>query len=259
MSNDEYVKDLQERLSIVADDLYWVDAQGNRRLDVNAVKDVSAAVGEALRMQLSHLSLGDIVGESNYARYRLADLTIDSEIPEKLKFHLESDAVLNTRRDTESSKRFESELNLTTTLRGIKMSAMGVHFWYESSTIAESGIMDVEIPSADLIIDFVYSPSVPKGATTGYTKELETGLYQFMRATTQFSVSDLNISYHPGLRHEVLVPMLTTLFKPYLISKFETGVQEAMNNGLRDTGNRISQLISQSPYSLSLKEGMNIE
>jgi len=264
MSNDEYVKDLQERLSIVSDDMYWVDAQGNRRLDVNAAKDVSAAVGEALREQLSHLSLGDVGGDSNGVRYRLANLNIDAKIPEQIKFHLESDAVLNTARDTESSKRFDSELNLTTTLRGIEMCAKNVHFWYESSTLSESGVMDVFIPSADLVIDFVYSPSMPKGQTTGFSQELGKGLYQFMRATTSFSVSDLDITYHKAtLNHEILVPMLTGLFKPYLISRFESGVQDAMNNGLRETGTKISDLISQSPYSLSLNEafstGINVE
>jgi len=259
MSNDEYVRDLQERLSIVADDLYWVDSEGNKRLDVDAAGDISAAVGESLRQQLSHLSLGDVVGESQGARYRLADLNIDARIPEKLEFHLESDAVLNTARDASSSKRFESELNLTASLRGIKMCARGVHFWYDSATITESGIMDVCIPSADLTIDFVYSPSVPKDTGSGGK-----GLYQFVRANTRLSISDLDIDLHTDtLRHSIISPVLTGLFKPYLIARFESGVQEAMNNGLKEAGNSISQLLAQSPYSLSfnqnLTRGINIE
>jgi hypothetical protein len=267
MSNDEYVRDLQERLSIVADDLYWVDSEGNKRLDVDAAGDVTAAVGEALRQQLSHLSLGDVGGEGQGARYRLADLNIDAKIPEKLEFHLESDAVLNTARDTSSTKRFESELNLTTTLRGIQMCAKNIHFWYESSTISDSGIMDVCIPSADLTIDFDYSPTVPKDTSGGYTKELlggSKGLYQFMRAKTTLSVSDLDINYHTDtLRHTILVPMLTGLFKPYLIGRFESGIQDAMNDGLKEVGTKISQLLSQSPYSLSinstLTRGLTVE
>jgi len=57
--------------------------------------------------------------------------------------------------------------------------------------------------------------------------------------------------------------MLTGLFKPYLIAKFESGVQDAMDNGLKEAGNSISQLLSKSPYSLSLNQtltrGLNIE
>jgi hypothetical protein len=269
MSNDEYVRDLQERLSIVADDLYWIDSEGRRRIDVDAAGDVSAAVGEALRKQLSHLTLGEVSGDSKGVRYRLADLTIDAKIPEKLEFHLESDAVLNTGREVKSSKRFESELNITTTLRGIQMCARGVHFWYESSTISESGVMDVCIPSADLTIDFVYSPSVPKETQGGYSKELlggKRGLYQFMRAKTSLSISDLDISYHTDtLRHTILVPILTALYKPYLIHRFESGIQNAMNTGMKEAGTRISELLSQSPYALSVNEsltkigGLNVE
>jgi len=254
MSNDDYVRDLQERLSIVANDFYWVDSEGNKRLDYDAAGDISAAVGEAIRQQLSHFDLGVVSGDSQGARYTLDNLTIDAQIPEKISLHLESDAVLNTGRDT-GSKKFENELNVSATLRGIKMCAKGLHFSYNSSTIMESGVMDVCIPSADLVIDFVYS--TPAWSTR------ESKLYQFSKASTQLSVYDLDINFHTDtLRHPILSPMLTSLFKAYLIAKFEYGVQEVMNNGMKEVGTKISELLSQSPYSLSVDSftrGFNIE
>jgi hypothetical protein len=260
MSNDDYIRDLQERLSIVADDLYWVDSEGNKRLDVDAVGDVTGAIGEAIRQQLSHFSLGVVSNESQGVRYRLADLTIDSKIPEKLEVHLESDAVFNTARDTSSNKRFESEMNLTASLRGIQMCARRVQFWYESSTLSESGVMDVCIPSADLTIDFTFSPSVPKqdeSMATGFTKDWSGSNRSryFVCAKTMLSVSDLDINFYTEtLKHSILSPVLTGLFKPYLIGRFEEGVQDAMNDGMKEVGNKISQLMAQSPYSLSIAD-----
>jgi len=254
MSNDEYIRDLQERLSTVANDFYWTDSEGKRQLDVDAAGDVTAAVGEAIRQQLSHLSLGVVSGESRGAHYTLNDLTIDAQIPEKITFHLESDAVFNTGRST-SGKRFQNQINLSASLRGIQICAKDLVFAYNSPTIIESGVMDVCIPSADLTIDFVYS-----------TPELSTRqskFYQFMKAQTRLDIHDLQVNFHTDtLRHPILSPMLTSLWKGYLIRKFERGVQRALNGSLNGAGAKISELLSQSPYSLSvdtLARGWNIE
>jgi len=253
MSNDDYVKDLQERLSIVTDDLYWVDSEGKKRLDVDAVGDISAAVGELLRQQLANFSLADISQDKQDVRYRLTNLNINATIPEKVRLHLESDAVLDTSKHVDE-RRFKSEVVLTATLKGVRMVGKNINFWYESPTLSESGVMDVTVPSADLTIDFVYSPSRPRD-TTGFCKEVggERSFYQFLRVRTHFSVSDVDIDYDKNsLKHDILVPILTHMFKPYIILKFETGIQDAMNDGLRLLGERISQIMQQSPYNLSL-------
>jgi len=253
MSNDEYVKDLQERLSIVADDLYWVDSEGNKRLDVDAVGDISAAIGELLRQQLSHFNLGDITRDKEDIRYRLTNLNINATIPEKVRLHMESDAVLDTSKSVED-RRFKSEVVITASIKGVRMVAKGINFWYESPTLSESGVMDVVIPSADLCIDFVYTPSEPVDKS-GFCKEVggSRSFYQFLRVRTHFSVSDLDITYDTTtLKHSILVPILTRLFKPYLVLRFESGIQDSMNQGLRQLGEKISDIMRQSPYNLSL-------
>jgi uncharacterized membrane-anchored protein YhcB (DUF1043 family) len=246
MRNDEYVRDLQQSLSTLADDLYWFDNEGNRHFDTNAANDLASAVGEVLRKQLTYMPLPRIEGIDGSARYTLDNLNICATLPEKISFHLESDAVLDITRTDQSG--LKTELYLTSTIKGIKACGKNISFTYASPNLRDSGVMDVCIPSADLTVDFVFSPS---------TSESEPGRrvsrYQFVRVRSYFSVSDIEINYHKEtLSHNILVPLLTTLFKPYIINNFETGVQKSIDETLINAGEKIRSILEQTPYSLSL-------
>jgi hypothetical protein len=254
MSNDEYVKDLQERLSIVADDLYWVDSDGERHLNVEATEDISTAVGDLIRRELRNMHLIDVDGMSEDGiHYHLSNLNICADLPDKVRLHMESDAVLDTSVDVHKDRRFRSEIVLTASVRGVRMEGKGIKFLYESSSLTECGLMDVVIPSANLCVDFLYSPHEPSDKS-GFVKEVGgRSWFQFLRVRTHFSVSDLQITFDKSsLKHPVLVPILTTLFKPYLIGRFESGIQDSMNESLRDVGERISSIMQQSPFDLGV-------
>jgi len=254
MSNDEYVKDLQERLSIVSDDLYWVDSEGGRHLNVEATEDITTAVGDLIRRELRSMHLIDVDGMTeDGVHYHLSNLAICAELPDKVRLHMESDAVLDTSVDIQKDRRFKSEIVLTASVRGVRMEGKGIKFLYESSSLTECGLMDVVIPAANLCVDFLYSPYAPSDKS-GFVKEVGgQNWFQFLRVRTHFSVSDLQITFDKSsLKHPVLVPILTTVFKPYLIGRFETGIQDSMNESLRDVGERISSIMQQSPFDLSV-------
>jgi hypothetical protein len=253
MSNDRYVKELQERLSIIADDLYWVDNEGRKRFDTAVAQELTVAIAGILREQFQHMTLPDIMGEDKNVRYGLTNLNITASLPDKMLFHLESDAVLDTSREV--STPFQSELNLIVSIRGVELCSKSVGFMYDSSMYSETGLMDVTVPSSDLEIFFIYSPSKPH-REVGFVKEVAhpiTNQYQFLRVNTHFSVSDVKIKFDKStLSHKIMSPVLSSVYKPYLIYKFESGIQEALNQGLREVGKRISGIIEQAPYSLSV-------
>jgi hypothetical protein len=253
MSNDRYVKELQERLSIIADDLYWVDNEGRKRFDTAVAQELTVAIAGILREQFQHMTLPDIMGEDKNVRYGLTNLNITASLPDKMLFHLESDAVLDTSREV--STPFQSELNLIVSIRGVELCSKSVGFMYDSNMYSETGLMDVTVPSSNLEIFFIYSPSKPR-REVGFVKEVAhpiTNQYQFLRVNTHFSVSDVKIKFDKStLSHKIISPMLSAVYKPYLIYKFESGIQEALNQGLREVGKRISGIIEQAPYSLSL-------
>jgi len=257
MSNDEYVKDLQERLSIITDDLTYTDEEGKTRLDTQMTREIAAAIGQVLIDHFRCISYPDIRGVDNGTEYSLFNLNISASLPEQMKMHLESDAVLDIPRESEAyeKSKFRSNLHLVVSMRGVELRADSVGFTYNSTMLTENGLMDVRIPSADLAIFFVYSPSTPshgEGFTTAI-QEPFTNKYQFLRVKTYFTISDLEINFHKDtLSHSIISPALTALYKPYLTFKFESEIQEALNDKLRDVGEKISSLLEQAPDPMSL-------
>jgi len=257
MSNDKYVKELQERLSILSDDLYWIDNDGNKRFNTDAAQELAASVTGILRDQLKHVSLPDFEGSHKSTRFSISDLTISAKMPTEMHFHLESDITLSEK------KNMESELSLVASIKKIKIRADAVKFSYDSSMFSEKGVMDVRIPSAELSVEFVYSPT--SSSEKGFEKKIKRQhrKYQFLRVTSHFDISSLEITFDKSsLKHRILSPALTTIFKHSLTQRFESGLQDSLNQGLEATGEKISEFLEQVPLAnlYSLREAeKNIE
>jgi len=258
MSNDQYVKELQERLSIISDDLYWVDDEGSRRFDTHTAEELTVAIGQILREQLSLMNLDDIHGEDRDVLYSLKNLNISATLPDKIKLHLESDAVLDISKRSDQKSRFQSELYLIASINDVELCAPAVSFTYNSNMLNEAGMMDVRIPSANLDIYFVYTPTEPSDVEQGFTKKLEqpwSDQYQFLRVKTYFSISNLEITFDKRtLHHKLISPVLTSWYKPYLTWRFETEIQNALNLGLREVGEKISSIMMQAQHSMPLAQ-----
>jgi hypothetical protein len=259
MSNDEYVKDLQERLSIIMDDLYRMDAEGNKSLNTEMTREVTAAIGGILLDHFRSISVPDIRGSGNGVDYSLHNLNVYASLPDVMQMHLESDVVIGipSERFSETRTRpeFRSELHLVVSMRGIELRADSVAFTYNSTMLTESGLMDVRIPSADLSIFFVYSPFIPSSGA-GFTTKIEDPIrhrYQFLRVKTYFIISNLEIEFNKAsLKHNILSPALVGLYKSYLTHKFESEIQDALNEKLKEVGQQITSFLEQNPDTMSL-------
>jgi hypothetical protein len=264
MSDDEYVSQLRESLSVMADDLYWTDDAGVRHYDTQAITEIAAAVGDILREQLKDLPLPDISGRDGKRSYSFKELHLHANLPEKFKFNIETVLDMTKKPHKPYSERmkkphkgaFSTELYLTTSMKGISARAKNIDFAFEHPKFKEDGIMDVEIPAANLAIDFIFSPNVdtrhPYTDTTMSTGE-KTSRYHFLRSRCYFTVSDIIISYHKNtLDHRFLVPFVTRLFKSYIIRNFEAGVERILNERLAMLGERLEKILEHNPKPLSL-------
>jgi hypothetical protein len=250
MANDEYVRDLQERVATIADDLYYVDSEGKKRLDTQAVGDISAALGESLRKQLEHFELPVLQGESESGNqtYRFWNLGLNMEIPQKIDIHMESDTSFDTGRSKDEPK-LSTEMNLSTTIKGIRLEARNASFDYRSPMLNESGILDFTVPSIDLWIDFVYSPK--KSSPSMGMPDIKS-FFTFLRLRSDVSVSDIHITYHKQtLNHDIVVPMLTKIFKPWLISHLEDTIKSTLTKSLEEVGRNMEKLFQHTPYLYS--------
>lgn len=133
--------------------------------------------------------------------------------------------------------------------------------------------MSVSIPDpgAGLSIDFVMRPvtnpslsAVTTPVSTSTTLGADKGgfigavgggfmRYEFVRIKSHFAIPDMEIEFDKkSLSHRVLVPLITALFKSSIIDKFESGVEESLDDGLIALGQQVTSILNQAPNPLSL-------
>jgi len=274
MANDKLVERLRESLATLQDDLFWKDQDGNRYFDADAAGVLTQSVTDVIKNQFKYLALPKVTKIEDDTRFSLDNLVISATLPDKIDFHLESLMSLNTANISVPGRpAMQSEIYLTVTVRGITVKAPQIHFTYDSSTLSDSGIMSVSIPppGANMAIDFVLRPmshpalsaaNVPTSATVtaGTNKEGFIGSvgggfmrYEFVRIKSHFAISDMDIQFDTDtLSHNILIPFMTSLFKSSIIDRFESGIEESLDNGLVQLGHTITGILNQAPNPLSI-------
>lgn len=274
ISNDEFVLKLRESLSALSDDLYWQDQEGNRYFDADAGGVLASSVSDVIRTQFKYLALPQLVRTEEDMAYSLDNLVISATLPDKIDFHLESFASFDTTAlNMPGKSSLQSEIYLTATIKGITAVAPDLRFTYKGTTISESGIMTITIPSpgANLSIDFVMRPhtgsaisSVNAPTTFSTTSGMESGgfsanlgggmmRYEFVKIKSHFEIPDMQIDYdNKTLSHQFLVPLLTSVFKTRIIDRFESGIEESLDSGLAALGHRVVQILNDAPNPLSI-------
>jgi CRISPR/Cas system-associated protein Cas7 (RAMP superfamily) len=70
---------------------------------------------------------------------------------------------------------------------------------------------------------------------------------------TYFIISNLEIEFNKAsLKHNILSPALVGLYRSYLTHKFESEIQEALNEKLKEVGQQITSFLEQNPDTMSL-------
>jgi len=275
IANDEMVLRLRESLATLSDDLFWQDQEGNRYFDAEAGGVLASSVSDVIRNQFQYLALPKVIRQEEDMAFTLDNLVISATLPDKIDFHLESYASLDTSALAVPGKSsVQTEIYLTATVRGITATAPNIVFTYEGTTISEAGVMSVTIPDpgADLAIDFVMRPSTSSAissasaptswsTTTGSEKAGFTGTvggggllrYEFVKIKSHFAIPDMVIDFDTQtLSHRFLVPLITSMFKARIIDRFESGVEEALDQGLVSLGQSVTNILNQAPNPLSI-------
>jgi len=168
-----------------------------------------------------------------------------------------------------------TEIYLTATVKGITFETNDVNFKY-IGTIEDSGIVSISLPEpgADLTLDFVMRPveesrrvggtgTVGMGGVgssigdkgismQGVIGEQQHG-YTFVKVKATFNVPTLDVTYRKEtLQHSILLPFFTRFFKSSLVDRFETMIQDFLDQGLTDLGEKVTKILNQAPNPLSL-------
>lgn len=227
----------------------WIDTNFYRYFDAEAAGILGSSVTSVIKSEFKYLALPRISRVDRGTSYTVEDCVVTGHLPDKIDFHLESDARVDVDNIGTSLPAFKTRIYLTAIIRGIAIKAKDIRFTYRSRAISEAGVMKkVKIPHADLTIDFVLLPATSMAGMT------QTGMrYEFVRTKSHFNIADILIRYKKDtLSHSFLTPTVTKLFKGTITDRFETGIEQALDKSLQVLGQNVTRLLNQAPNPLSI-------
>jgi len=235
MKNDELVATLRERAGILVADLTYEDSQGHRQLDTKVLSDIRRVIVPVLADALKYIPIPRI-SDSNYKRKYVVENVVlcgYDVIPDNIFVHLESDSWISIR-ELETEK---SRTRLVISLNNFRTEIKDVQFYYKRKhfpEIEESGRATIRISGkgASLKVTFKVD-QLPGDAVPKFTGGL-----------VDFNIDHLDIEYdRTTLTHDVLVPMLTTMFKREITRSIEKGVSKNLGAIINDIGRRLSEAL----------------
>jgi len=232
IKNDEYVKELRTRAGIVRSDLTFTDTEGRTNIDMDMLVKLQHVLMPVLAETFKKIQIPRI--ESSDKRL---DFWVDNIVlcgydifPDNIKFHIERDSELSIR-DIEPKG---SHTRLVIHLDKLRTEIKNIEFYFKRKTfpsISDSGLVTFRIPENGAHLGIFFTLEDRPGEshprlTEGYA---------------DFSIHKMDIEFDKStLKHDVLLPIATTVMKPIIQSKIEKAVETNLTNILQQLGDRLT-------------------
>jgi hypothetical protein len=237
IKNDEFLQILRHHAGVVQSDLSYVDTEGKIQVDTDLLSKLQTALLPSLAEALKYIPVPKIQSKDSESEFWIDNIVLCSydAIPENIKFHLEADSELSIRDiEVKSSHTF-----LVIQLNRIRTELKDLEFCYKKKsfpTFEEHGKVTLRIKG--------------DGSRLRFTYMLEQGpqdaVPRIRKGYASFSISDLDIEFNTAtLKHPVIVPMLTTIFKTQIRSKIEYQVESNLNGFMEKLGEMITSSLSE--------------
>jgi uncharacterized protein YeeX (DUF496 family) len=235
IQNDQLVATLRERAGILVDDITYRDIQGNLHLDTNVLGNIRKVIVPVVADALKYIPIPRIEDKNDKREYVIENIVLCGYdvIPENIFVHLESDSWVNVK-ELETEK-FNTSLivslrNLRTEIKDIKFNYKRLQF----PQMEESGVVSFRIGGRGASL------------TMGFRVDQFPGdaLPKFTSSQVNFSIQDMDIEFDRNtLSHDILVPMVTSLWKRNLIHAIERAVEKNLGGVVNDIGKRLSDSV----------------
>jgi hypothetical protein len=235
IQNDQIISSLRERAGILVDDFTYRDFQGNLQLDTQMLGNIRKVIVPVLADALKYIPIPRLEDKNEKREYAVDNIVLCGYdiIPENIFVHLESDSWVNV-------KELETEVShtsLVVSLRNFRTEIKDIKFRYKRlqfPQMEESGVVSFRIGG--------------KGAnlTMGFRIDQRPSdvLPKFTGGQVNFSISDMDIQFdRTTLTHDILVPMITSLWKRNLIHAIERAVEKNLGGIVNDIGKKLSESV----------------
>jgi hypothetical protein len=238
IKNDEYLQILRHHAGVVQSDLSYVDSQGQLQVDTDMLSKLQTVLLPVLADALKYIPLPKIESKSAEREFWLDNVVLCSYdiIPENIRFHLESDSEISTR-DIEVKS---THTNLVIQLDRLLTELKDVEFYYNKKTFPsfeEHGKATFRITGEGARLTFTYS--LAQGPQDKVPRLRE--------GYASFDISNMSIDLDKQtLKHPVMVPMLTTVFKTQIRQQIEREVENNLTGFVNKLGDMVTTSLSET-------------
>jgi hypothetical protein len=237
IKNDEFMKLLSEQAGIIRADLSYVDTTGKVQVDTDMLSKLQSVLLPVLAESLKYIPIPRIESHDSKREFWLDNITLCGYdvIPENIHFHLESDSDVSLK-DIETKS---SHTHLVIRLDRFRTELKNLKFWYKKKTFPEltdSGVVTIRIGGDGARLNIVFTVD----------QNREDNRPRLTEGYADFHIRHMDIEFDKStLKHDVLVPMMTTLFKQQIQSQIEKIVEHNLTSAIQKLGEQLTQTLSE--------------
>jgi hypothetical protein len=236
--NDEFMQILRHHAGLVVDDLSYVDNQGKVQIDTDMLGKLQGVLIPILADTLKYIPVPRIESDDANREFWVDNIVLCGYdiIPDNIRVQLETDSDINIRQV--ETKRAHTRLIVT--LSQIRVEVKDIDFYYKKKKFPEmsdAGRVTVRIGGS-------------RGATLALNfrvSQTETDpIPRFRKGTASFDIQLLEIEFDKRtIHHNVLLPVVSKLFKSQIKRQVETEVEKSLNKLVNSLGERLTEALLQ--------------
>jgi len=235
IKNDDFVKILRQQAKAIRSDLSYVDADGTVRVDIDMLSKLQSVLLPILAETLQYIPMPRMESTDPDQDFWLDNITLCGFdiIPDYIDFNLESKAKISLK-DIQSRG---SHTKLVIRLDPLRTELKDMKFYFKKKTfpvLEDSGIVTVRIggEGAELIMNFTVIQK-PGESTPRLTE-----------GHANVNIRNMDIEFDKAsLDHDLLIPMMTTVFKKEIQLQIEKVVAINLSKIVQKMGDRITQAL----------------
>jgi len=235
--NDEFIGVLRHHAGLVVDDISYVDPTGNVTLDLEMLGKLRGVLFPILAESLKYIPIPRIENSDKNREYWVDNIVLCGYdvIPDRIRVQFESDNDVSIR-DIEMK---HAHTRLIITLSQIRTELKDLDFFYKRKSfpeITESGRFSLRLGG-------------PHGATLKLYFQIEQSpsdpVPKIKEGFATFDIEKFDISFDKStINHDVLLPVVTQLFKSRIQQQIETEVEQSLTSLIGGLGEQISQALT---------------
>jgi hypothetical protein len=232
IKRDEFLEILRKQAGIVQSDLTFADSQGQLQVDTQSVLKLQSALLPVLVDALKFIPIPKIYVNDHQKEFWIDNIVLCSYdiVPQHIRFHIQSTSDVDVQ-----EVEVKSHTYLVIELSHLRTEIKDVEFFYLKKSFPhfeEHGKATFRIKGEGAKLTFTYT----------LDQTPDDILPKITRGHASLDISDMSIDFDKSsLKHDILIPMITKLFKVLIEQQIEKEVEKNLTGFIQKLGDMITK------------------